>query len=342
MRELLVFIFVFTSLYPNWPRSSASQQNIDEDKLTIAVRKLAGLEQSYSFIVIRNGFLVSENYFHGRFKDDLHEIRSATKSVVSTLIGIAVQQGFIVSVEDKVLSYLPELKVNTGKQYLDSLKIRHLLNMTSGFNWNEHEGDLLRWQNHQNPTEYLLSKGFSEMPGEKFKYNSAAVHLLNSIIERSSGLKTAEFAEKFLWKPLDIDNVNWPKLADEIPNGGYGMSIHPLDLAKIGQLYLNNGTWDEIQILPENWSRQMMLQDKDLKIDFGAFEDARYGKLWWSGNYQNHKVFFALGYAGQFLAIIPDLNMVICVTQDWGLSNTATQREDYVTTIIADLIEASF
>lgn len=324
-----------------WIKSSAKKQNIDENILIDVVGQLESLEESFSFVLIRNGFLISEHYFHGQSQDDLHDIRSATKTIVSTLIGVAIQNQFINSVDDKVIEYLPELKSVSGDSTINTITIEHLMNMASGIEWNEHKGDLLAWMNKTSPTSYLLSKDFVKEPGLQFNYNSATVHLLNLIIEASSEMTVMEFSNTYLFEPLGIKRIEWPKLKDGRPNGGFGIRIHPLDLAKIGQLFLNKGIWGNKRILSQDWIEAVMNPQMDLKKKFGALNDSKYGYLWWSGQYKSHKVYFALGYAGQFLAIIPSLKIIVCVTQNWALSKTSTQREDFVTELIVRLIEGS-
>ena len=164
--------------------------------------------------------------------------------------------------------------------------------------------------------------------------------MLSHILLNSTGLPPEAFAVRFLFEPLDISGTRWMKLRDELVNGGYGLEIKPRDLAKIGYLFLNEGKWEDKQIISQKWIDHSLQKNVDFDKAFGHLSDSGYGNLWWNGLAGDTRVFFALGYAGQFLVVIPEMDIVMVATQQWGISDDAMEREDFITELIKMTTEA--
>src|SRR5215203_961351 len=213
----------------------------------------------HSLLIVRNNNLVYENYFPGQEdlfygdssivnhdKDYIHECRSITKSVVSTCIGIAIAQGKIKSIDEKVFEFFPEYgKYDTGMKKM--LTIKHLLTMTSGIKWREGDSASTNQQNvmmhNQNPVEYFMSQPLINIPGKVWNYNGGCTQILAAIIKKTTGDEIDSFANKNIFMPLGITKFSWDKTADGFRWGASGLRLHSRDMAKFGLLYLNKGQW---------------------------------------------------------------------------------------------------
>ncbi|MEE8478529.1 MAG: serine hydrolase, partial [Candidatus Neomarinimicrobiota bacterium] len=272
----VIFFLLTVSCNPENEKSSFNQ-NILDDAYTEAV-SINGLQ---SLLVNYKGNLVGEEYFNGGQQETLFQVRSVTKSIVSILIGIAIEKGFISGTD---LSIIEELSTyqNENNQGLDLITIEHLLTMSSGLEWNEMGGnEYSQWIYSQDKISYVLAKQILNVPGEVFNYNSGTSHLLSVILAEASGQSTLEFATQYLFDPLGINNVSWREI-EGYNNGGSDIQMKARDLVKIGELYLNNGRYDGTQIVSSNWVNESITS----KINTGrSFYGSEYGYLWWLENF---------------------------------------------------------
>lgn len=280
---LLIFVFVscaergkkqITVSEEGIEFASMADTGIDSiliNKIDTAIRN-GTYPNIHSLHIVRNNKLVYENYWPGKdesWGDDLgirihdenslHDVRSISKSVVSACVGIAIQQGKIKSIDQKVFDFFPEYKkLDTG--LISSLTIKHLLTMSSGLVWNEEvpydnpENSEIRMIRSSNPVEYVLSQPLEFEPGVSWKYNGGTTQLLAAIIEKGTGKKIDLFAQEYLFQPLDIKQFEWAKYPDtDQPAAASGLRLRSRDLLKFGLLYNNNGTWNGNQIIPKKW-----------------------------------------------------------------------------------------
>jgi CubicO group peptidase (beta-lactamase class C family) len=262
----------------------------------------------HSLIVIRNGYIVSEAYFYPYSVDTSHDIASVTKSVTGTLIGIAVQQDVLKSIDERVLDFFPGRYVNNRDAAKEALTLRHLLTLETGF-----ECDLgateAGMQQSGNWTAYLLNLPMADKPGRQWYYCSPATHLLSVVLEPATGMSTREYANTVLFGPLGIDPVTpdqWSADPQGVSRGDIGLQLTSRDMAKLGLLYLQDGVWDGTRLLPSGWVSAASAQQAD------KGDGTSYGYLWTTYPGQSH--YAALGMGGQQLHIFPDKNMVVAVT----------------------------
>jgi CubicO group peptidase (beta-lactamase class C family) len=243
----------------------------------------------HSLHIVRNNKLVYENYWPGKDeiwgndlgirlhdRDSLHDIRSISKSVVSACVGIAIQQGKIKSIDQKVFDFFPEYKkLDTG--LISSLTIKHLLTMSSGLVWNEEvpydnpENSEIRMTRSSNPVEYVLSQPLEFQPGVSWKYNGGTTQLLAAIIEKATGKKVDQFAKEYLFQPLGIKQFEWTKYpGTDQPAAASGVRLRSRDLLKFGLLYNNNGSWNGKQIISKDWIEESF-QSHVQRPDGGAY-----------------------------------------------------------------------
>jgi CubicO group peptidase (beta-lactamase class C family) len=319
--QLFVIFFLLTVSCNPENEKSSFDQNILDDAYTEAV-SISGLQ---SLLVNYKDNLVGEEYFNGGQRETTFQVRSVTKSIVSILIGIAIEKGLIAGTD---LSIIEELSTyqneNNQNQGLDLITIEHLLTMSSGFEWNEMNGNAYsQWIYSQDKINYVLEKQIIYVPGDVFNYNSGTSHLLSVILAQASGQSTLEFANQYLFDPLGINNVSWREIGG-YNNGGSDIQIKARDLIKIGELYLNNGMYDGTQIVSSNWVNESITS----KIMTGrSFYGSEYGYLWWLENFSGIECFYAMGYGGQFLFVLPELELIIVANSNPGTSGQAADQQ---------------
>jgi len=260
-----------------------------------------------SVLVVHNGYIVTEKYYRPYKQDTMHDVYSITKSVVSALIGIAIQTGYIDSVDDLVLDFYPERTFENDDALKRSITLEHLLTMSSGLEWDWDEMVSTRdW------VQYTLDQLIVSEPGTEFYYSSGSAHVLSAIIQEASGMNTHDFAQLYLFDPLGISDVRWKTDLDGIPKGGWGMAMKPRDMAKFGYLYLNQGQWDGRQIIPAEWIKASTQRHIQVPEPLEPW-DLYMGYLWWlheDGPYAAH------GTKGQFIYVIPESDLVVVFTAD--------------------------
>ena len=316
-----------------WPLASPAEVGLDGDRLETLRDRLEGGEYPnlYSFLIVRRGRLVFEEYFGDRHSEELHSMQSVSKSIASLLVGIAVEQGAIASLDQTVVELFPEYQLEDTGEWKRSLTLRHLLTMRTGYAWYEspYAGSPLERLNTDTAdwTRFMLEWPMAEPPGERFNYNTGGVVLLASALSRASGLPAAEFAERYLFEPLGIEQHRWIFGPDSLPHMGGGLYLRPRDMARIGQLVLDRGRWGARQIVAEEWIEASM---RRVVADAWAFGErpVDYGYLWWiadglgSGQGSPEDIYIAAGSRGQWIIIVPEHEMVIVATgweygSDW-------------------------
>ena len=277
-----------------------------------------------SLLVVKDGRLVVEEYFGAGDPDDLHDVRSVTKSVVSALTGVALARGDIRSLDDPAADYLGPLVPDLDPEKR-AITIRHLLTMTSGLEWDESGGfgSYSEWIRSRDHLGFLLDKPFDAVPGSRFNYNSAAVHLLGVVLEQATTMRLPTLAQFTLFDPMGISRSRWESLGGGFHNGGAGLDLRPRDLARFGQLFLQQGSSGGRRIIPADWV-DISLDDGAVgRIGAGSLDGipalggTSYGYLWWVAPGAREALHFAWGYGGQYVVVVPELRLVVVATNDW-------------------------
>lgn len=268
-----------------------------------------------SLIIVSDNDIVAERYFQRYTSDSLDHLRSATKSVMSLLIGIAIDQGIIESVDETIDKYLKE--VPKDKQ---QIKIKHLLNMTSGISWDEGIGynDNNRMVDSGNPFEHMMNLPMASTPGTNWEYSTGDIHLLSVVLSEASKMSTREFADTYLFGPLGIDDLEWQTFGDGYTSGGSRLQLKPLDMLKIGVMCMNRGMYNGQRIISPDY----LNESTGVRYVFNTKNEIEegYGYGWWTINVDGISAFMASGYGGQTIAVIPDLKLTIVVTHNWRVS----------------------
>lgn len=290
----------------------------------------AGLESNqgvYSLIVSQNDHIVYERYFHQYNTDSLFSDQSLTKSICSLLIGIAIDKGYLTSVDEKLVEIFPELKSDTDKRKLE-ITIRQVMNQASGL-YHENLNSMFGVYNFlklPDQTGFVLKAPLVGEPGKEWQYNNAASHLLSAIITRATHMDTRTFATKYLFDPLHITEIEWAKMQDGYYDGSGLKSIflRSVDMLKIGTMLLHGGIYEHKQIVPEKWVKLIFNPDVIYKADWG-FENSSYALCYYHTIYKETKITYGMGWGGQFLVIIPSLKAVIVINENIGNANAIKQ-----------------
>jgi CubicO group peptidase (beta-lactamase class C family) len=320
----------------------ASEQSIDPDDLAEAYQEANDISGLKSLLVSRNGVLVAEEYFTEMGVNDLYETRSVTKSIISALIGIAIEEGFLEGIDQTLDEFLSPLGYTLEGEKA-TITIENLLTMSAGFEWNEFEtgysyGD---WVRSDDQIEYCIKGDLVSTPGQTFGYSSEEAHLLSVILTEATEMSTHDFAFEYFFEPLGIgiEDFGWGQFLQGYFNGGADLSLKPKDMIKIGNLYLNNGMYNGNQIVPSQWAQEST--SIHITTNLGGYAPD-YGYLFWMNLNSANKFYCANGYGGQLIVIFPDLELVVVTTSEWQLSTSDAGQQWYnVMSLIQNEVLAS-
>jgi len=278
----------------------------------------------YSLIVDQNDRIIYQRYFNGHTEADLMNDQSLTKSIVSLLIGIAIDKGYISSVDEKIVSFFPELKRDTD-QRMQEVTIREIMCQASGL-YHEDLTQIGAFLSLPNQYDMVLKSPLVSEPGKVFHYNNAASHLLSVILTRATGMDTYTFAKKYLFSPMGITSLQWAKMNDGYYDGSGLLSIRlrSADMMTIGTLFLHHGRYHNRQIVPSKWIDLVLHPDQFYATDWG-FHPSTYALCYYHTIFRGIDITYGMGWGGQFLIIIPSLNTIVVANENTA-DATAVQQ----------------
>ncbi len=302
----------------NWPTSTPEQQGFNTQILDSAFIQAKNEGFVDGLLIIRNGYLVAEKYFNGYDKFTPHNVMSVSKSFLSAMVGIALHEGFIDSLGEKVLDYFPEYIFSGMDPRKYDITIEHLLTMRMGIA-RESDNDYAVYQSIYNSANWIkttIEYPLIDNPGEAMHYNTFQTHLLSAILTKATRKSTWDFATEYLFDPMNIDVDDWEQDPQGYYFGGNAMYFTPREMAVLGYMYLHNGKLDGNQIVPENWVELTLSPSTNFTHpnQYGAFKNYNYAYLWWIGQIHGYKLFMGYGYGGQFVVVFPDLNLIVVST----------------------------
>ncbi|WP_316275137.1 serine hydrolase domain-containing protein [Bacillus halotolerans] len=310
----------------DWPTADPAALGMDTEKLSKLDPKIKSEYSNINgIVVVKNGYIAYERYYHGYGPKDTHHVASVTKSIMSALIGIAIHAGYIKSVDQNVLDFFPEYVPDPYNKQKQDITIRHILTMTAPYpfeDWHEPLDKMCMQPDWITYTLGMLGQGGTI---GTFKYSTAGAHLLSAIITRSTGKSARKFANERLFKPIggkeiphygmqsfgfdDLFGKNvkgWVNDPDGNSTGGWGLTLTPRDMARFGYLYLNHGTWNNQQVIPESWIDQST-----------AMNANNYGYLWWLRDEDSVFSYSALGDGGNVICCVPEKNLVVAIASEF-------------------------
>jgi CubicO group peptidase (beta-lactamase class C family) len=275
----------------------------------------AALPQMHSLLVSHRGRLAVEYYAPGYSATRLANIKSAAKSLISTLVGIAIERRLIGGVDEPIARWFPELRTDAD-QRKQAITIENLLTMRSGLasTSGEHYG---RWVSSRNWVRYALHRPMVSDPGTSMEYSTGTSHILSAILTKASGKSTHQFAAEVLAKPLGISLARWRRDPQGIYFGGNEMLMTPRQMIAFGELYLNRGRAGGRQVVPAEWVDTSCVPRTRSRWD----PDREYGYGWWIQDVGGHRACFAWGFGGQYIFVFRDLDRVVAVTSSTTVSD---------------------
>ena len=296
----------------DWRMSTPEEQGLDSASILAMLQEIQEKDlQFHSVLIVRHGYLVTEVYFPPYTREIKHPQYSITKSVTSALAGMAVRDGYIRDIQENVLDFFPDIANETADEKLKEVSIEHLLTMSAGFNKGTLPDFLGRDASFDAVEHILMDNRVRSDPGEVFYYDSGLPHVLSAILQKTGGLTLEAYAQRNLFSPLGITDFIWEADPQGITNGSTGLSLRPQDMAKLGYLYLHNGFWQGESIVPAEWVQASTSRYMETEGLMNAAEDDGYGYYWWIDSFGG---FSAHGFGGQFIYVLPGLDMVVVFT----------------------------
>ena len=295
--------------------SEAEDEGMSERKIRKAAFRLRYRRFTNSLIISRNQKIVWQEFFNKNNWRKSHNIHSVSKSILSVVIGIAIDK-HLFNLDNKIFDLLPEMFNGPYRTKVKELTVRHLIEMTAGYRWSE---DYTEYKIEQKMewVKSILNRPFSESPGESFNYNSGLTHALSAVIQKTSGLDLCQFTHKYLINPLGLSVEQWSWDPQNFFCGGFNFYMCPNDLLKFSHLILQKGLWKGDQIVSSKWLDESLTPISNV-------EGIHYAKGWWIDTLAGHKTIIAWGYGGQFIFIVPELNLSVVIT-----GNTTKYGSDF-------------
>lgn len=283
---------------------------LDSTLLAAAYERAAELPRLRSLLVARDGELVAERYFHGASREGRANVKSASKSIVSALVGIAIAQGEFRGVDQPIAPFFPEYFGPDADPRKREITLGNLLSMQSGLERTSGP-NYGAWVQSRNWVRYALSRPVVAEPGGPMLYSTGNTHLLSAILTEATGQSTLEYARRNLAEPLGIRLRPWTTDPQGIYFGGNEMRLTPREMLRFGELYRNEGRWEGRQIVPAEWVRESLTPRTR-----SPWSGEAYGYGWFISEAAGHPMFYAWGYGGQFIFVVPDLELTVVTTSD--------------------------
>jgi CubicO group peptidase (beta-lactamase class C family) len=291
------------------PRSAPESQGISSGAVHALVDALTAHGELHSLMIVRHGHVIAEGWATPYAADRPHLMYSLSKSFTSTAVGLARAAGLL-DLDDLVLDHFADVAPAQPGKHLSRMRLRHLITMTTG--------------HHDDPSDATFSspewaRAFLALPvehepGTHFVYNTAATYMLAELVQRVTGQRLLDYLAPRLLEPLGIDGATWEQSPDGFDVGGYGMSLTTEDIAVFGQLYLRDGRWDGVQVLPDGWAGEATARQVPNGDDPDNDWAQGYGYQFWRGRHGSYR---GDGAFGQYCVVVPDLDLVVVTTSAW-------------------------
>jgi CubicO group peptidase (beta-lactamase class C family) len=323
-----------------WETASLADVGIDPAWITKMLESIYTGEQSeetftlpgvgskylgiHNILIVKDGRLVFEEYFYFQSPYSSHEVASVTKSFTSLLVGLAIEHGYLESLDEKILTFFPEyLPLQGADEQVEKITIEDLLTMRHGWECDDWDPASRTYYDNDHPldrsdlVETILYFPMESSPGASFSYCTSGTYVLNALLTKVTGMELSSFGDQYLFEPLGIESVSWIPFLGGWPEIGGVQSMRPRDMAKIGLLVLQNGNWNGEQIISEDWIRLSTQEHVSLDPDQQPSWGEGYGYLWWLGDVRiigsSVRSVCALGGWQQVIAIFPKLDLVVVI-----------------------------
>lgn len=294
-----------------------------------AGKAAAGLPRLHSLLASHRGTLVLERYYNGRRATQLANVKSVSKSVISALVGIAISQKAIPDVRQPIGDYFSDLLRSDADAAKQRITIEDLLTMRSGLE-STSSRNYGAWVTSKHWVRYVLSRPLEQPPGSTMEYSTGNTHVLSAILTRATKKSTWQFAQDVLARPLGFTLARWPQDPQGVFFGGNDMLLTPRQMVAFGELYLHRGRVGEAQVVPGQWVETSLVPRGR-----SYWSDQQYGYGWWIRELAGEQAFFAWGYGGQYIFVVPRLDLVVVTTSS---TTVGEERRSHRRSIV-DIIE---
>lgn len=331
----------------DWDVSTPEEQGIDPDLIATLYLDAEEVENLRGLLVIKNGYLIGEKYFHGSNIGRKAVLASVTKSYTSALVGIALDQGCLRNLDQKMIDFFPEYVDQIQDPRKLEITIRDMLQMRAGYPWEEFEPPYLdQLLSNNNWLPRLVEFPLTHDPGEAFGYSNLTAHLVAVIVARACDRGLLSYGQETLFTPLKVSVGAWPYDANGYYYGSGDISFTARDVAKFGLLYLNRGEFAGEQVLPPAWVDESMQSYSEGIYNNRVgryFRDIGYGFFWWEARAGRHSFNYAWGHGGNLIVLLHHLDVVIVTTADplhgiWG--QEAWEQESAVIDLVGKFIQS--
>lgn len=283
-------------------------------------------------LAVQKGKVVLEKYFNNHNINDTFHVASVTKSMISALIGIAIDKGYIKSIDEKVIDFFPEYDDLDNNDCRQSITLKNLLTMTAPYDFPDWQEPFDKFCASPDWIRYILNSLGKNGGIGNFKYSTQGAHILSCILTRATHKSAREFANEYLFSPLGINTIpdyetksvdfdylfgknlkGWPHDPAGNSTGGWGLNLTLRDMALFGLLYLNDGVYNDKQIVPKSWVQESTSPFSDNNV----FAENKYGYLWWINHYDNLYCYSAVGDGGNIISCVPEKELVIAISAQY-------------------------
>lgn len=310
-----------------WRTSTPERHGIDSAKLAQFVQAANDAKGFKSFVIVRNGYIVVESYFGDKNNKKPQSVYSITKSVVSALVGIAIEEGKIANIDASVVDCFPDKTFDNLDERKKAVTLRHLLTMSSGLEWPggtpDDPTDAIMAQ--KDPIRFVMNRPMQSEPGAEFNYNNGTAQVLSQYVEQAVGKSIDQYAKEKLLAPLGIADYSWDNFGTGVMPGFFGLRMTVRDVAKFGYLFLKGGEWEGKQLVPKAWVEESTGYRIETKGRSSPFVDG-YGYLWWR---ETTGCYSARGAFGQYLMVFPDRDLIIAMEANFS-GGDATMSYDQI------------
>jgi len=300
--------------------AASSVSEFTRDSLSAIAESAEELGPISSLVIFQNGEILEEQYFGRMNANRTHNIKSASKSILSILVGIAIEEGYLEGVDQQIGEFFPDYFASNPDSAKMAITIGNLLTMRSGLA-STSRGSYGRWVISDNWIEYKLDQPLTGRPGIDRNYSTGNTHLLSVILTRATGMSTRAFANRYLFNPMDIELGGWDRDPQGFYLGGNNMALRPRDMVKVGKLMMDMGEFEGKQLISPDWIVESVTPVTGRRPGV-----INYGYLWFRRQSAGLEMVYAYGNGGQYILIVPEIEAVIAVTTRNGASGTRSYR----------------
>jgi CubicO group peptidase (beta-lactamase class C family) len=312
--------------------AASSVSEFTRDSLSAIAESADELGPISSLVIFQNGEILEEQYFGRMNANRTHNIKSASKSILSILVGIAIEEEYLEGVDQQIGEFFPDYFASNPDSAKMAITVGDLLTMRSGLA-STSRGSYGRWVISDNWIEYKLDQPMTGRPGIDRNYSTGNTHLLSVILTRATGMSTRAFANRYLFNPMDIDLGGWDRDPQGFYLGGNNMALRPRDMVKVGKLMMDMGKYEGEQLISPDWIVESVTPVTGRRTGV-----INYGYLWFRRQSAGLEMVYAYGNGGQYILIVPEIEAVIAVTTRNGASGTRSYRRELFRLIDSTII----